>query len=79
MDEAMVERLAKQVGGRFKLTSLVMKRLMEMQRGAQPLIEPESDSMLETALKEVELDLIRLVPQLPAPEEDEGLALTQGE
>ena len=79
MDEAMVERLAKHVGGRFKLTSLVTKRLMEMQRGSQPLVDPETDSLLDTALKEVELELIRLVPQLPAPEEDEGLALTQGE
>jgi len=79
MDEAMVERLAKHVGGRFKLTSLVTKRLIEINRGSQPLVETESGSLLDTALREVELELIRLVPQLPAPEEDEGKALTQGE
>ena len=79
MDEALVERLSKQIGGRFKLTSLVTKRLIEMNRGSQSLVEAENESTLDTVLREVELDLNRLVPQLPAPEEDEGKALTQGD
>ncbi len=69
MDEARIDRLARKVGGRFKLATLVMKRLVEINRGSQPLVDPEGGSMLNVALKEVELDLIRLVPRLPAPEE----------
>jgi DNA-directed RNA polymerase subunit omega len=72
MDEATIDRLARKAGGRFKLASLVMKRMVDINRGAQPLVEPERDNMLHTVLKEIDLDLIRLVPRLPAPEEEEG-------
>lgn len=71
MDEAIVEQLAREVGGRFKLASLVMKRLIEINRGSQLLVEPESDLLLDSVLKEVRLDLLRLVPRLPAPAEEE--------
>ena len=71
MDEARIDRLARKVGGRFKLASLVMKRLVDMNRGSQPLVEPEGGKPLYTALKEIELDLVRLVPRLPAPERGE--------
>jgi len=81
MEEAATDRLARKVGGRFKLASLVMKRLLEINRGSQPLADSDSDNMLHNVLKEVELDLIRLVPRLPAPAEggEEGDALEQGE
>ena len=71
MDEATVERLAREVGGRFKVATLAMKRMMEINRGSQPLVESEGGHMLDTVLKELELGLVRLVPILPAPEEGE--------
>ena len=78
MDEATIDRLARKAGGRFKLASLVMKRMVDINRGSQPLVEPETENMLHTVLREMELNLIRLVPRLPAPEEpEEGDALTQ--
>ena len=81
MDEATIDRLARKVGGRFKLASLVMKRLMEINRGSQLLVEPEDDNMLYHVLAEVDHDLIRLVPRLPAPEEkgEEGEDVAQEE
>jgi len=73
MDEERIDRLARRVGGRFKLASLVMKRMVDVNRGSQPLVEPDPDSELRTVLKEVDLDLIRLVPGLAAPQEpDDG-------
>jgi len=69
MDEERIDRLARKVGGRYKLASLVMKRLVDINRGSQPLVEPEGENLLGAALREVELGLIRLVPRLPAPEE----------
>lgn len=81
MDEATIDRLARKVGGRFKLATLVMKRLVEINRGSQPMVEVDTDNMLRVALKEAELDLIRVVPRLPAPEEgeEEEQELEQGE
>ena len=71
MNEATVQRLAQEVGGRFKLASLLMKRLIEINRGSQLLVEPESDHMLDNVLKEIDLELLRLVPRLPAPAGEE--------
>ena len=71
MDEATTERLARSVGGRFKLASLVMKRLIEINRGSQLLVEPEGENLFDSVLKEIDLDLIRFVPRLPAPEDAE--------
>lgn len=71
MDEATAERLSRKVGGRFKLATLVMKRLIEINRGSQLLVETHTDNLLEAVLKEVDLDLVRLVPRLPAPAEGE--------
>jgi DNA-directed RNA polymerase subunit omega len=78
MDEATIQRLAMRAGGRFKLCSLVIKRLTEINRGSQLLIEPPSDNLLEAVLKEVELDLVRLIPRLPAPAEEVVHQLAQG-
>jgi DNA-directed RNA polymerase subunit omega len=79
MDEATADRLARKVGGRFKLASLISKRLLDINRGSQLLVEPESDNPIDTVMKEIELDLIRLVPRLPEPEEAEGEQLAQEE
>mgnify|MGYP005835638209 CR=1 FL=1 len=76
MDEARIDQLARKVGGRFKLASLVMKRLVDMNRGSQPLVEPEPGKPLYTVLKEIEFDLVRLVPRLPAPDEGEDKGIT---
>ncbi len=81
MDEAKIDRLARKVGGRFKLASLVMKRLMEINRGSQLLVEPDDEgNMLYGVMDEIDHDLIRLVPRLPAPKAgDEGDEVTQEE
>jgi len=73
MDESRIDKLARKVGGRFKLTSLVMKRLVDINRGSQPLVEAEGNNLLYSALHEIELDLVRIVPQLETEEpEDQG-------
>jgi len=79
MDESRVDRLARKAGGRFKLASLVMKRLVDINRGSQPLVEGDTGNLLYTVLKEIELDLVRLVPRLPAPAagEDKGGDIVQ--
>ncbi len=53
--------LANKVGGRFKLTALVQKRLAEMMQGARPLIEDtEGKTQLEIVVEEILQDKIAI-------------------
>ncbi len=59
IDELKSDRLINKVGGRFKLTALVQKRLGELLQGARPLIEDiEGKTMLEIVIQEVLEDKI---------------------
>ena len=53
--------LVKKVGGRFKLTALIQKRLMELMQGSRPLIEDsEGMSQLQIVVEEIKLDKIAI-------------------
>jgi DNA-directed RNA polymerase subunit omega len=53
--------LVKKVGGRFKLTALIQKRLMELMQGGRPLIEnTEGMSQLQIVIEEIKLDKIAI-------------------
>ena len=59
IDEFKSDAIIKKVGGRFKLTALVQKRLGELLRGARPLIEDtEGKTMLEIVVQEIMQDKI---------------------
>jgi DNA-directed RNA polymerase subunit K/omega len=47
------ESLAAQVGGKFKLASLLQKRMAELMFGAPPLVENPTKDLFETALREL--------------------------
>ena len=54
------ELIAK-VGGKFKLTSLIQKRMQEMIQGSRPLIEDtEGKTMLEIIIQEIVEDKIAI-------------------
>jgi DNA-directed RNA polymerase subunit omega len=51
--------LANKVGGKFKLTALIQKRLGELMQGSRPLIEDaEGKTMLEIVVQEILQDKI---------------------
>jgi DNA-directed RNA polymerase subunit omega len=53
--------LVKKVGGRFKLTALIQKRLMELMQGGRPLIEDsEGMSQLQIVVEEIKRDKIAI-------------------
>jgi DNA-directed RNA polymerase subunit omega len=53
--------LVKKIGGRFKLTALIQKRLMELMQGGRPLIEnTEGMSQLQIVVEEIKLDKIAI-------------------
>ncbi len=61
IEELKSTDLINKVGGRFKLTALVQKRLKELVRGARPLIEDtEGKTMLEIVIQEILQDKIAI-------------------
>jgi len=61
IEELKSTDLIDKVGGRFKLTALIQKRLNELVQGARPLIEdPEGKTMLEIVIQEILQDKITM-------------------
>jgi DNA-directed RNA polymerase subunit omega len=71
IDELKSDEIISKVGGRFKLTALVQKRLGELLQGARPLIKDiEGRTMLEIVVQEILQDKITI---------DDGLATESAE
>ena len=67
IDELKSEEIVNKVGGRFKLTALVQRRLSELLQGSRPLIEDsEGKTMLEIVVQEILQDKITIDDGLPA-------------
>ena len=61
IEELKSEEIVNKVGGRFKLTALVQKRLSELLQGSRPLIEDtEGKTMLEIVVQEILQDKIAI-------------------
>lgn len=59
IDELRNTELANKVGGKFKLTALIQKRLGELLQGARPLIaDTEGKTQLEIVVQEIMEDKI---------------------
>ena len=62
IEELKSDEVIKKVGGRFKLTALVQKRLGELMQGARPLIEDtEGKTTLEIVIQEIKEDKITFI------------------
>jgi len=72
IDELKSEVIVNKVGGRFKLTALVQKRMSELLQGGRPLIkDTEGKSMLEIVIQEILQDKITVDDGVsPGSEED---------
>jgi DNA-directed RNA polymerase subunit omega len=73
VEELKSTNLINKVGGRFKLTALIQKRLDELVQGARPLIEDaEGKTMLEIVIQELLQDKITIeVPDSKSDQADE--------
>lgn len=47
------EEIVDKAGGRFKLTALVQKRMLELMEGARPLVERGNMTDLEVVIQEI--------------------------
>ena len=53
------EEIVKKVGGRFKLTALIQKRMVELMEGSRPLVERQRGMTdMEVAIQEILEDKI---------------------
>lgn len=60
LDELKEEQIVNKVGGRFKLSTLIQKRLVALNRGARPLIELNTKNPMEIVIQEIINDKIFL-------------------
>ena len=71
IDELKSEKIVNKVGGKFKLTALVQKRLSELLQGGRPLIKDiEGKTILEIVIQEILQDKIAADDGVPAEPED---------
>jgi DNA-directed RNA polymerase subunit omega len=67
IDELKSEVIVNKIGGRFKLTALVQKRMSELLQGGRPLIKDiEGKTLLEIVVHEILQDKIAPDDGLPA-------------
>ena len=69
MEDTLPQKLVRQVGGSFKLTALLQKRVRELVRGQKPLFETRDRNYVRVAAEELERGLIELVPDEDATQE----------
>ncbi|MCA8997448.1 MAG: DNA-directed RNA polymerase subunit omega [Planctomycetaceae bacterium] len=60
LEELKEDSIAKKVGGRFKLSTLIQKRLVQLNRGAPPLVDCQGKPTMATVLEEILTDKIYL-------------------
>jgi DNA-directed RNA polymerase subunit omega len=60
IDELREEEIVKKVGGRFKLSTLIQKRLVAINGGARPLVNIKSDNKMQIVVQEILQDKIYL-------------------
>ncbi len=59
----IIDELEAKVGGRFKLTTLLQKRIRELVAGAPRLVDVRSDNPIDIAIEEVRAGKVELVPE----------------
>lgn len=60
IDALREEAIVNKVGGRFKLSTLIQKRLVALNAGARPLVDVNSADRLQIVIEEIMRDKIFL-------------------
>ena len=62
MDKLDLDKLTEAVGGWYKLTCLIQKRMRELRRGHPPLVDgAEGKGLMQIVLEEIALGKVKLV------------------
>lgn len=60
MDDLKEEEIVNKVGGRFKLSTLIQKRMVALNTGARPLVEVRGGDRMSIVIQEILQDKIYL-------------------
>jgi DNA-directed RNA polymerase subunit omega len=60
LEELREEEIVNKVGGRFRLSTLIQKRLVALNAGARPLVTGNLESKMEIVIQEILQDKIYL-------------------
>ncbi len=60
LDELKEEAIVNKVGGRFKLSTLIQKRMIMLNTGARPLVDVRGGDRMATVIQEILQDKIYL-------------------
>ena len=60
LDELREEEIVNKVGGRFKLSTLIQKRLVQINAGSRPLVDMDTDDKMAIVVQEIVEDKIYL-------------------
>ncbi len=60
LEELKEEVIVNKVGGRFKLSTLIQKRLVQLNAGSRPLVEMDTADKMSIVLQEIVQDKIFL-------------------
>lgn len=60
IEDLKEELIVQKVGGRFKLSTLIQKRMVALNRGARPLVEMQTKNPMEVVVQEILQDKIYL-------------------
>lgn len=60
MEELKEEEIVNKVGGRFKLSTLIQKRLVQLNQGSRPLVDMDTNDRMKIVLQEIIQDKIFL-------------------
>ncbi|MBN2473163.1 MAG: DNA-directed RNA polymerase subunit omega [Pirellulales bacterium] len=64
LDELREEEIVNKVGGRFKLSTLIQKRLVALNAGARPLVDLNTDDKMQIVIQEIIQDKVFLDTEL---------------
>ena len=60
IEELKEEEIVNKVGGRFKLSTLIQKRLVSLNKGSRPLVELDTKDKMHIVIQEIKQDKIYL-------------------
>lgn len=85
LEELKEEEVVKKVGGRFRLSTLIQKRLVQLNQGSRPLVDMSTGDKMRVVLQEIIQDKIyldtsnevKITGEMPESQEKPDLDLNQ--
>lgn len=78
LEELKEEEIVNKVGGRFKLSTLIQKRLIQLNQGSRALVNVDTHDKMSIVLKEIMEDKIMLNMNSEVQTLDEQIAAFEG-